>query len=330
MKQQDSKAGCTRFFLISAILILFALSFHGETLAKDFPTKEIEVVINFAPGGSTDMMARVVGNKASKLLEVPFIYNNKPGGGGAIAANFVANAKPDGYTIGTAGTSNMGTLLATSDKIPYTLSEFSGIARAVIVPLVVFTKKGRFENFEGLVKEAKQKPGMIMFGSYGAKSSVHMLGELLSQVIGIKMKHVPFDGDSKAFVGVLGGHVDIGITTPSTILANLKAGTITVLAVATPNRLENLPDAPTLKELGYPEATFTAYDGFVTSSKVPKERLTIIQSAFEKSLKDPEVNEALKKAGMFPGFLSGKDYDAFLASNLDILKQTAAKAGIKD
>jgi tripartite-type tricarboxylate transporter receptor subunit TctC len=309
--------------------MLVALSFE-VALAETFPAREIELVINFAPGGSTDMMARIVGNKVSKHLGVPVIYNNKPGGGGAIAANFVANSKPDGYVVGTAGASNLGTLLATSDKIPYTLKEFSGVARAAIVPLVVVARKGRFENFEALVKEAKQKPGAIMFGSWGSKSTSHIMGELINQVLGIKIKHVPFDGGAKALVAVLGGHIDIAVSTPSTSLSNLRAGTVAALAVTTPNRVDDIPDAPTMKELGFSSATFASYDGFVTSSKVPKERLEVLLSAFEKSMMDPEVQDGLKKAGMVPGFLSGKDYDAFLASNLDLLKSVATKAGIKE
>jgi tripartite-type tricarboxylate transporter receptor subunit TctC len=330
MKRQDSKDRSARFIIKSLILVLFALPLAGAAFAEDFPTKEIEVVINFAPGGSTDLMARIVGDKASKILKVPFVYNNKTGGGGAIAANAIASAKPDGYTIGTGNASNMGVIVATSSSIPYTLKDFSAIARGVIVPFVVFTKKGRFESFADLVKEAKQKPGEIMFGSFGAKSTTHLLGELINQVVGIKLKHVPFEGDSKAFVAVLGGHVDIGVTTPTTLLANIKSGGVTPLAVATPDRLEMLPDVPTLSELGYPGATFSGYDGFITSSKVPPDRLSILRTAFEKSMKDPEVQEALKKTGTFPAYLSGQDYDAFMASSLDKLKEAAAKAGIKD
>jgi tripartite-type tricarboxylate transporter receptor subunit TctC len=320
----------TRLGLVATLVVMLLGISSQVSIAETFPDREIELVINFAPGGSTDMMARIVGNEVSKHLGVPVVFNNKPGGGGAIAANYVANAKPDGYVIGTAGASNLGTLLATSDKIPYTLEEFSGVARAAIVPLVIVAKKGRFENFEALVKEAKQKPGTIMFGSWGSKSTSHIMGELINQVLGIKMKHVPFDGGAKALVAVLGGHIDIAVSTPSTSLSNLKAGTVVALAVTTPNRVDDIPDAPTMKELGHPSATFASYDGFVTSSKIPKERLAVLLSAFEKSLKEPEVQEALKKAGMVPGFLGGKDYDAFLANNLDLLKSVATKAGITE
>lgn len=115
-------------------------------------------------------MARLVGDKVAQILKVPFNYNHKPGGGGAIALNYYANAKPDGYTIGTGNTSTLAVLPATSDRPPYTVKEFSAIARSVIAPNVIYAKKGRFSNFADLVKEAKQKPGQIMWASYGAKS----------------------------------------------------------------------------------------------------------------------------------------------------------------
>ena len=129
---------------------------------------------------------------------------------------------------------------------------------------------------------------------------------------------------------VLGGHIDMAVSTISTSISNLRAGTLAGLAVTTASRVEDVPDVPTMKELGYPDATFASYDGFMTSSKVPKDRLAIILDAFEKSLKDIEIQSAIKKAGMVPGFLSGPEYDAFLASQLDLLKRVANKAGIKE
>ncbi len=329
MKRQDSKASIVRLFTVFMVLILFILPYCGAAFGEDFPTREIELIIGYAPGGNTDLMARIVGDKVSKILKVPFVYINKPGGGAAIAINYVANAKPDGYTIGTGGMSPMGTLLATSNKVPYKLTDLSGVARGVVFPLVVFSKKGRFENFESLVKEAKQKPDAITFASFGVKSSSHLMGELLNQVFNIKMKHVPFDGESKEVTAVLGGHIDVGIAGPPVVVSNLKAGTITALAQSGRNRWPELPNVPTFTDLNYKDATFESFDGFIISSKVPKDRLAIIQGAFEKALKDPEVQQSLQKTGQTPGYLSGKDYDAFLANNLNMLIRTATKAGIQ-
>lgn len=328
MKSTKSKTGYTRFVMTLIILALFGLFSQGEVLAEKFPSREIELVINYGPGGSTDLMSRLVGNSVSKMLGVPMIYNNKPGGGGAIAASYVANAKPDGYTIGTGGAGNLGMLLVAGENIPYTLKDFSGIARAVTIPFCIVTKKGRFENFDGFVKEAKQNPGTLTFASYGAKGASHIMGELINQVAGIKVKHVPFDSGGKAAVAALGGHVDIAVLTTSSALSNVKAGTLTALAISSENRAEEYPDSLTLKELGYAAATFTTFDGFMTSSKVPKEQLLIIKSAFERSLKDPEVQGGLKKAGMVPGYLSGEEYDVFLRKSLDIMNKVAIEAKI--
>jgi tripartite-type tricarboxylate transporter receptor subunit TctC len=329
MKLQNLGKGCQIVWGVLGGVILVAGLILPAAAAETFPAKEIEVIINFAPGGSTDMMARIVGNKMSKLLGVPVVMVNKPGGGGAIASNYVAG-RGDGYTIGTAGASNLGTLLATSEKMPYTLKDFSGVARVYTIPMILVTKKGRFENFAAAVKEAKQKPGGIIFGSWGSKSTSHIVGELINQVVGIKMKHLSFEGGAKAMVAAMGGHIDIAISTISTSQANLKAGNLTALAVTSPDRVEDFPDVPTLKDLGYGAATFVSYDGLVASAKVPKDRLAIINGAVEKSVNDPEIKDALRKAGMFPDYLSGAEYEAYLAKNLDMLKQVALKAGIKD
>lgn len=329
MKRHNSKVIITRFLAISLMSVLFVLPLHGAAFAEDFPTRDIELVIPYAPGGNSDLMARIVGDKASKILKVPFVYVNKPGGGAAIAINYVANAKPDGYTIGSGGMSPLGVLLATSDNVPYKLKDVAGIARCVVYPLVMFSKEGRFESFEDLVKQARQKPDSITYASFGVKSAAHLMGELVNQVLNIKMKHVPFDGESKEVPAVLGGHIDVGIASPPVVVSNLKAGTITALVQSAKNRWQELPNVPTFTELGYKDATFESFDGFIISPKVPADRLSIIQAAFEKAIKDPEVQQNLKRTGQNPGYLSGKDYDAFLANNLNMLTKVAAKAGIQ-
>ena len=200
--------------------------------------KEIELIIQFPPGGSTDTYARIVGNTASKHLGVPLIYINKAGAGGAVAADFVKNAKPDGYTVGTGGVSNLGTVIATNPRIPYTLKDFSIICRCVITPIIVVTKKGRFDSFESFVKEAKAKPNVLMYGSYGTKSSSHFAGELIKEALGIKVKHIAFEGGAKALAAALGGHVDVAILTVATSLSNIKAGTLSGLTLTTPYRVD--------------------------------------------------------------------------------------------
>lgn len=314
--------------LVAAVGMMLLFGFGDGTIrAGNFPEREIELIVCFSPGGSTDLMARLVGGKASEYLKVPVVIINKPGAGGAVASSFVAESN-DGYRIVTGGASNLGTLLASGAKVPYTLEDFSAIARAVTVPLLVVTKKGRFSSFEDLIKEAKENPNALTYGSWGTNSTSNFNGEIMAQAAGVKIKHVPFKGGAKAMLAAMGGHIDVAITTLSTSMSNLKAGNLTALSVSTEKRVDALPDVPTIGELGYPGATFESFDGFATSSKVSKERLEILRSAFEKSLKDIGLQKALKKGGMNPGFLSGRDYDTYLAKTLEKLKGVAVKAGM--
>jgi len=219
-------------------------------------------------------------------------------------------------------------VMATQNDVPYTSGDFAAIARAVKLDLIFVVKKGRFSSFQDVIKEEKQKPGSLTYASWGAKSISHMAGELVNLEMGIKMQHVPFTGGAKALAAVLGGHVDVIISTLSTCMPNIRAGNLACLAIASDSRVGDLPQIPTIKELGYPEVVIVGSDGFVTGSKVPKERLAIIRAAFEKSIKDPDIDEALKKAGMIPAYLSGENYQKWLASNLAVMEKIAAKAGI--
>jgi tripartite-type tricarboxylate transporter receptor subunit TctC len=322
----------TRSFVLMLVLFGLVSVFGADdkaASAEKFPAREVELIIQFGPGGSTDMMARIIGERVSKHLGVPVVCINKPGASGAVASSYVAS-KTDGYTVGTAGASNLGTLLATESNVPYTLKDFSGVARAVTIPIIFVTKKGRFATLQDVIKEAKQKPGVLTYSSWGAKSTSHLIGELFNQVAGIKLKHVPFSGGGKQMAAMLGGHVDMAISTPSTTMPHIRGGNLIGLAITSNSREVELPEVATMKELGFPEATFVSFDGFAAGSKVPKDRLAIINAAFEKSIKDPEVQELLKKNGMPAAYLNGEDYDKLLANNLSFMKKIADSAGIKD
>ena len=313
-------------------LSLAALTFAtvaAPAFAQDFPAKEIEVVVPYATGGSTDAMARIVGAKVSELLKVPVVVVNKPGASGAIGTMY-ALATSDGYRVGTGGNSNLGPVLAIGQKPPYSLDDVAPVARGVINPLLVVTKKGRFASLDAMIREAKEKPDTITFGSWGVKSTGHLYGELLAQAAGIKIRHIAFDGGSKAMLSALGGHTDLAVVTIPTAKSNVKAGQLTALAITGDVRDDDLSDVASIKELGLPDAVYVSFDGFMAGAKVPKERLAIIRDAFQKALNDPKIRDELKKAGSDPGFLGAADYDVFLKRNIETLKRVAAKAGIED
>ena len=297
--------------------------------AQDFPNKEIELVVPYATGGSTDAMARIVGAKVSELLKVPVVVVNKPGASGAIGTMY-ALATSDGYRVATGGNSNLGPVLAIGQKPQYSLDDVAPVARGVVNPLLVVTRKGRFASLDAMIREAKAKPDTITFGSWGIKSPGHLYGELLAQSAGIKLRHVAFDGGSKAMLSALGGHTDLAVVTIPTAKSNVKAGQLAALAITGDQRDDDLNDVPSIRELGLSDAVYVSFDGFMTSAKVPKERVAIIRDAFQRALNDPKVRDELKKAGSEPGYLSGPDYEVFLKRNLETLKRVAAKAGIED
>lgn len=298
-------------------------------MAQEFPNKEIEIVVPYGTGGSTDAMARIVGAKVSELLKVPVIVANKPGASGAIGTMY-ALATSDGYRIATGGNSNLGPVLAIGQKPPYALEDVAPVARSVVNPLLVVTKKGRFASLDAMIKEAKAKPDSITFGSWGVKSPGHIYGELLAQVAGIKLRHIAFDGGSKAMLSALGGHTDLAVVTIPTAKSNVKAGQLTALAITSDVRDDDLNEVASIKELGLPDAVYVSFDGFMMGAKVPRDRQAIIRDAFQKALNDPKVRDELKKAGSEPGYLTGPDYEAFLKRNVETLKRVAAKAGIED
>jgi tripartite-type tricarboxylate transporter receptor subunit TctC len=297
--------------------------------AQDFPSRPIELVVPYAPGGSTDAMARIVAPKVSELLKVPVLVVNKPGASGVIAINYVL-ASTDGYKVAAAGNSNFGPLLAVGQKPPYAIQDAAGLGRAVVNPLLVVARKGRFANFEALLKEARDKPESLTFGSWGAKSPGHFYGELLAQSTGMKMRHIPFDGGSKAMLSAMGGHTDLAVVTIPTAKGNVKAGTLAALAITGDQRDPELPDVPTIRELGFAEAAYASFDGLVASARTPKEQLAVLRDAFAKALNDPKVKDELRKAGSEPGHLDGAQYETFMRSNLEVLKRVAARAGIEE
>ena len=323
-----------RMFLIVACLISI-VALQNTFLCKlanadKFPSREVNVIINYSPGGGTDMMSRLLGNWVSKELKVPFVFHNKTGGGGAICANYIAQAKPDGYTIGIGSGGNLGTFLATNDDAPYSLKNFSGIVRSDLSYILMVTKKGRFKSFDELLKKAK-KSNTLTFASWGTNSMSHLFGEFINWQFGIKMKHVPFAGGAPAMAAALGGHVDVALVSEHTAISNIKAGTLTCLLVSGEERAKSLPNSPTLRKFGLDKKVQIPeiYEGFVTSSKVPEERVAILSRAYVKALNDPEVKKVMLKRGMIPAPLTYKEYDIYLKNMLNTLEEIAGKVGLK-
>lgn len=292
--------------------------------AQDYPNHTIELVVPYAPGGSTDTMARIVAPRLSAILKVPVVVNNRPGASGMIGTAFGLQSN-DGYRVVVAGNTNLGTLLVAGQKPSYSLDDATGLAGATINPLLIVTKKGRFTDFGAFLKEARANPDTITYATWGPKTPAHFFAELVAQNAGIKLRHIPYDSGSKAALAVLGGQVDVAVATAATAKPFIAAGTMTGLVVGTESKLEDMPSVESIKVLGYPGAVFGSFEGFVTGSKVPADRVAILRQAFEKLLNDPETSAAVRAGGALTLYQSGPQYEEFMRKNLSTLRDLTSK-----
>ena len=292
--------------------------------ADDYPSRQIEFIVPFGPGGSSDTYVRLLAPRISTLLKVPVVVVNRPGAGGVIAAQYALQAN-DGYRLFAGSAGPLGSALVVGSKAPYTLDDVSGIAQAMVNPLTLVAKPGRFASLDAFIKEARDKPGTINIGSYGLRSGAHFYIEQLSQTLNVKLVHVPYDSGAKAMVAAMSGEVDISVVTAATAKSNINGGTLKALFVSTEQNVADLPGVESIKSLGYPAAVVGMSEGIVTSSKVAPDRVEILRKAFEFVLNDPAVATGIRTLGAEPVYLSGPAYNAVLKKDYDRLKTIATR-----
>ncbi|MEI6724307.1 MAG: tripartite tricarboxylate transporter substrate binding protein, partial [Betaproteobacteria bacterium] len=217
-------------------LLLLGLFLSSLVLAQPWPSRPVKIVVGFAPGSGTDILARVMAERFSKTLGQPFVVENKPGAGGSIAAEQVKNAAPDGYTLVAAGSGPFGVNPALYAKLPYdALRDFELIGNIVLTPqAIVVGAQSPFATLKDLVAAAKAKPGEIAYASLGTGSTSHLTTEAFMSAAGIKLNHVPFKGSSDAQTQIMGGSVVLMSDTVPGILNQVKNGKLRALGVAIP------------------------------------------------------------------------------------------------
>jgi len=223
----------------------------GVAWAIDFPTKPIALYVGYAAGGATDTAARIVTNQVNKSLEQPVIVNNKPGGGSAVAADFVAKMKPDGYTLFNATITTVIQTVINPDS-PFKIGDFTPIVGLYSMPLVMVVKgDSKLNTIEGFIDFAKKNPNRLNVGTPGINSVHHFALELLKKEAGIEVNHIPFQGDAPGVVGVMGGHVDAAFLGLVAVAEHLKGGTMKDLAITMSKRVPQFPNLPTMAEKGF-------------------------------------------------------------------------------
>jgi tripartite-type tricarboxylate transporter receptor subunit TctC len=279
-----------------AALALFAA--FGAAQAQQFPARAITLVVPFPPGGVTDPFARVVGPKVAGSIGQQILIENKPGAGGQIAAEQVKNAKPDGYTLlmGHAGTHAVNSALYS--KLTYDpVKDFAPITTMISTKhILVVPASSTARNVNELVALAKQKP--LTYASQSVGAGGHLLGEMLSTRTGIKMTHVPYKGSAPALQDMLEGRVDLFFDAPITSGPHIRSGKLRLLAIASPNRASQFPDAPTMAQAGYPGIELDFWFALYAPAATPQAVVTRLNSEFVKAMRSPDVSEFFGKLGL--------------------------------
>jgi tripartite-type tricarboxylate transporter receptor subunit TctC len=298
--------------------------------AQDFPTRPITWVVPFTPGGLADIGARTVGKILAEKLGQPIIIENKPGAGGIVGAEAVANAKPDGYTMYYGSSGPMGVNPSLHKKLSYDpIKSFVAIHGIAISPLVIGTNPSKpYKTLKELVEYAKKRPGELTFSSVGVGSTHHLGGELLGLAAGIKLIHIPYKGSAPALTDVLSGTIDVLFDNAIPIKPQLEAGKILPLAVAATKRLPILPDVPTTAELGYPEVLMSSWSSAVVPAGTPQPIVDRLAAAFDAAMRDPGLIKYYEDNGSIVMTGVGKEkLTEFYVSEIAKFKAVIEKSG---
>ncbi|TAG02357.1 MAG: tripartite tricarboxylate transporter substrate binding protein BugE [Betaproteobacteria bacterium] len=284
---------------VTALAVSLAASM---SFAQAYPNKPIKLVVPFAPGGSTDIVARIMASKLSPILGQPVIVENRAGAGGSIGAAEIAKAAPDGYTIGMGSVSTMGTnIVAYKNNKLDPMTQFTHITNIASVPGVIFVNKNfPFKDYKSFVDELKKNPGKHSYASSGAGGVGHLAMELFLVEIGGDAQHIAYKGAGPAVTDVLAGNVPIMWDNLSSSLQNIKAGNFIPLGVAYPKRSPALPNVPTFAELGLPNYEADTWFGFVGPAGMPADIVKKIYEATLQTLKDPDTLKKLDDNGALP------------------------------
>ena len=317
------------FFRLFSILF-FLMGIPVASTAQNFPTKPIRMLVAYAPGGGTDILARLLATKLQEIWGQSVIVEYKPGAGTVTGTEYVARSAPDGLTLGMSVSSHMiNPSLRTN--LPYdTLRDFSGVSLTAIAHTVISaTPSLPVNNLGELIALAKKQPGVLGYATAGAGSGLHMTGELLKMTTGIDIVHVPYKGSGPAFPDVIAGRVQLMIDPLFSALPYIKAGKLKAIAIASAKRAANTPDIPTVAET-LPGFVVQSLNGIVVPAATPRPIVAKISSDLATALRHPDVRARMAEIGLEPAGSTPDEFDALIRSEIErwakVVKFSGAKA----
>ncbi len=314
--------------LLASLLAVFSLT----CLADTWPSKPIRMVVPFPAGGGTDIVAREVSQKITNTAKWNFVVDNKPGSGGNLGIDTAAKAPADGYTFVVGQTSNLAINPTLYSKLPYNpLSDLTPIGLIGEAPLVlVVASHSPYRSLAEVVKAAKAQPQFLNFGSPGNGTVAHLAAELFQRTAGIELTHVPYKGAAQAMTDVIGGQVQLYMSSVPTLIGHIKNGKLRALAVTSLQRVDDLPQVPTVAESGYKGFEAVTWFGALGPAKLPPAVVNGFNTELNKALNSPDLRKKLEDQGLTIKTSTPEQFGQLIRTDIDkwgrVVKASGARA----
>jgi len=315
---------------ITAAIAVLALAASFACAADEYPARAVRIVVPFAPGGGTDVVARILAQQLTQRLKQSFVVDNRPAGSGIIGADVVAKAQSDGYTLLFAF-SSLSSSAKLISQLPYDpIADFAPVALATTSPLVMFLHPSvPATNLKEFIAYAKANPGKLNYGSSGPGSSPHLATELLMSMAGIQMTHIPYKGIAPAITAQLANEVQMSLTPIAVGMPHAKAGKLRALASGGLKRSVAIPDVPTIAESGLPGFEVIGWWGMLAPSKTPRPVVDLLNREVRAALDNAEVKRSLVAQGMDPAGGTPEQFGALIKSDMDKWGDIGKRLGVK-
>ena len=320
-----------RRYLFNLSALTLAIAASGSAFAQSYPNKVIKLQVPFAPGGTTDIVARVIAEPLGKALGQNVIVENKSGGGGVVGALDTAKSAPDGYSLGMATVSTTAANPAINPKIPYnTLTDFTPIINIAATPnLIAVHPSFPARNYKEFLAEIKKNPGKYSYSSSGTGGIGHLQTELFKSLSGTFITHIPYRGAGPALNDTVAGQVQIIFDNIPSALPFIQQKRLIPIVVAAPARLAILPDVPTFKEVGLEPVNRMAYYGITGPKGLPKEVVDKVSAATLKALQDPAVRKRIEDTGSIIVGNTPEQFTAQIKAEYEVYKKVVETAKLK-